>query len=108
MWDTAITCLPASSIILLLFSFRSLAHHLWGLGFSFGSGFTPSDWMAKFSFPIGTFALWRLKLTTHPMLEALCNSSDLQAAILVLARSVMMVMVMVMMIPLREGISDRS
>lgn len=39
--------------------------------------------MAKFSLPIATFALWRLKLTTHPVQVALRNSANLQATFLV-------------------------
>lgn len=78
------TCLPPSSIVLIQ---GSRGHHILGLGFSFDSEFTSLDWMAKFSFPVGTFALWRPKLTTHPMQGALCNSSHLQATILVLGRS---------------------
>lgn len=85
MRDSAVICLPASSIVFPLFLFRGPAHHLWGPGFSFDSEFTPLDWMATFSFPVGTCALRRPKLTTHPMQGALCNSSSLQAAILVLA-----------------------
>lgn len=87
MQDSDKTGLPAFSIVLPLFLLRALAHHLGGLGFSLDSERTPLDFLFPCwvpSFLVGTFALWRLKLTTPPMRGALCNSSNIWATILVL------------------------
>lgn len=72
---------PSIALIQGLVQFTTLI----ALGFSFDSKFIPLGLMAKFSFPIGTFILCGLELTTYSLQVALCNYSDLWDSFLVLA-----------------------